>query len=41
LLFYRIPGIRQVQNAVYRWVADHRFRFPGTTPYCESHPVAC
>jgi predicted DCC family thiol-disulfide oxidoreductase YuxK len=41
LLFYRIPGIRQVQNAVYRWVTDHRFRFPGTTPYCESHPVAC
>jgi predicted DCC family thiol-disulfide oxidoreductase YuxK len=41
LLFYRIPGIRFVQNVVYRWVADHRYRFPGTTPYCESHPVAC
>jgi predicted DCC family thiol-disulfide oxidoreductase YuxK len=26
---------------IYRWVADHRYRFPGTTPYCESHPVAC
>jgi predicted DCC family thiol-disulfide oxidoreductase YuxK len=41
LRFYRIPGIRFVQNAVYRWVANHRYRFRGTTPYCESHPVAC
>lgn len=41
LLIYRIPGIRFVQNVVYRWVADHRYRFPGTSPYCESHPVAC
>ena len=41
LLIYRIPGIRAVQEAVYQWVADHRYRFPGTTPYCESHPRAC
>ena len=41
LLIYRIPGIRSLQEAVYRWVADHRYRFPGTTPYCESHPLAC
>jgi predicted DCC family thiol-disulfide oxidoreductase YuxK len=41
LLVYRVPGMRWVQNAVYRWVADHRYKFPGTTPYCESHPVAC
>jgi predicted DCC family thiol-disulfide oxidoreductase YuxK len=41
LLFYRIPGNRFIQDAVYRWVAAHRYRFPGTTPYCESHPVAC
>jgi predicted DCC family thiol-disulfide oxidoreductase YuxK len=41
LLVYRIPGIKSVQEAVYRWVADHRYRFPGTTPYCESHPVGC
>jgi predicted DCC family thiol-disulfide oxidoreductase YuxK len=38
---YRLPGIRSLQDAVYRWIADHRYRFPGTTPYCESHPVAC
>jgi predicted DCC family thiol-disulfide oxidoreductase YuxK len=41
LKLYRIPGIRSLQDAVYRWVATHRYRFPGTTPYCESHPAAC
>jgi predicted DCC family thiol-disulfide oxidoreductase YuxK len=41
LLIYRLPGIRSVQEVVYRWVATHRYKFPGTTPYCESHPVAC
>ena len=41
LLMYRLPGMRFIQNVVYRWVADHRYRFPGKTPYCESHPVAC
>ncbi len=41
LVVYRIPGIRFVQDAIYRWVAAHRYRFPGKTPYCESHPAAC
>lgn len=41
LLVYRLPGIGAVQRLVYRYVATHRYRFPGTTPYCESHPVAC
>ena len=41
LWLYRVPAIRSVQDAVYQWVATHRYRFPGTTPYCESHPVAC
>ena len=41
LLVYRIPGMRPAQEAIYRWVAEHRYRFPGKTPYCESHPVAC
>lgn len=41
LLIYRIPGIRALQDAVYRYVAGHRYRFPGTTPYCESYPVSC
>jgi predicted DCC family thiol-disulfide oxidoreductase YuxK len=41
LALYRIPGVRFVQDAIYKWVAAHRYRFPGTTPYCESHPAAC
>jgi predicted DCC family thiol-disulfide oxidoreductase YuxK len=41
LIIYRIPGVRSLEDAVYRWIADHRYRFPGTTPYCESHPVSC
>lgn len=41
LAIYRIPGIRFIEDAVYRWVAGHRYRFPGTTPYCQSHPGAC
>jgi len=41
LLLYRIPGVRFIQDAIYRWVAAHRYRFPGTMPYCESHPAAC
>lgn len=41
LLVYQVPGMRWLQSAIYRWVADHRYKFPGTTPYCESHPVAC
>jgi predicted DCC family thiol-disulfide oxidoreductase YuxK len=41
LIVYRLPGIGGLQRLVYRYVASHRYRFPGTTPYCESHPVAC
>jgi predicted DCC family thiol-disulfide oxidoreductase YuxK len=41
LAIYRIPGIRFTEESVYRWIASHRHRFPGTTPYCESHPAAC
>jgi predicted DCC family thiol-disulfide oxidoreductase YuxK len=41
LVIYRIPGIRFFEEAIYRWVAANRYRFPGTTPYCESHPSAC
>ena len=36
---YRATGA--VQERVYRWVADHRGRFPGTTPFCETHPDRC
>jgi predicted DCC family thiol-disulfide oxidoreductase YuxK len=41
LLIYRLPGIRQAQDTVYRWVSTHRHRFPGTMPYCRSHPAEC
>ncbi len=41
LRLYRLPGLRSVEDAVYRWVAANRYRFPGTTPYCQSHPAAC
>jgi predicted DCC family thiol-disulfide oxidoreductase YuxK len=32
LMIYLIPGIRFVEDAVYRWIADHCYRFPGTAP---------
>jgi predicted DCC family thiol-disulfide oxidoreductase YuxK len=38
---YRVAVVRSLQDMVYRWVATHRHRFPGTTPYCESHPSGC
>lgn len=41
LRIYRLPGMRQLQEMMYRWVATHRYKFPGTTPYCQSHPVGC
>ena len=41
LLIYRIRGVRSLQEAVYHCVASHRYRFPRTTPYCQSHPASC
>lgn len=41
LCIYRVPGISVVQEAVYRWVAAHRYRFRGVTPLCESQPNEC
>lgn len=38
-LLYRVTG--GVQEWAYRWVADHRGAFPGTTPHCEAHPQDC
>jgi predicted DCC family thiol-disulfide oxidoreductase YuxK len=32
---YPIPGIRQLQDAAYRWVANNRYRLPGSTPQCK------
>ncbi len=38
---YRLPGMGAAQEAVYRWVAAHRYRFRGVTPLCESDPRRC
>jgi predicted DCC family thiol-disulfide oxidoreductase YuxK len=31
---YRIPGIKQLQDHAYRWVANNRYRLPGGTVAC-------
>jgi predicted DCC family thiol-disulfide oxidoreductase YuxK len=36
LWLYYLPGLRQLQDAAYRWVARNRYRFPGVTPGCEA-----
>jgi len=41
LVLYRIPGIRFLEDVVYQWVVEHRYKFPGTTPHCEAYPTAC
>ena len=38
---YRLPGMRGLQDRVYRWVAANRHRLPGTTPWCGDHPADC
>lgn len=38
---YRLPGMRGVQEAAYRWVAANRHRLPGKTPWCTSNPENC
>ena len=31
---YYIPGIRQLQDRLYRWVANNRYMMPGSTDAC-------
>lgn len=38
---YRVRAIRGLQDAAYRWIAAHRHRFPGMTPWCTTHPEDC
>ncbi|MCA9897396.1 MAG: DUF393 domain-containing protein [Ardenticatenaceae bacterium] len=33
-ILYPLPGIRHLQDWVYRWVANNRYRLPGSTPQC-------
>lgn len=35
---YRLPGLRQLEDAVYRWVAANRYRLPGSTAACAVPP---
>jgi predicted DCC family thiol-disulfide oxidoreductase YuxK len=41
LWLYGVPGIRQLQDAVYAWVVRNRHRLPGDTPFCAQHPERC
>lgn len=41
LALYHLPGIRQLQDAVYDWVAKNRQHFPGDRPYCQQYPDGC
>lgn len=41
LWIYRLPGVGAAQDAIYRWVAAHRYRFRGVTPLCEAEPARC
>jgi predicted DCC family thiol-disulfide oxidoreductase YuxK len=31
---YRLPGIKQLEDALYRWVAKNRYRLPGSSAQC-------
>jgi len=33
-LLYAVPGIRQLEDAAYRWVARNRYRLPGASAAC-------
>jgi len=35
---YYLPGIRQLQDIVYRWVANNRHKMPGSTDACAIPP---
>ncbi len=34
-VLYRLPGLPAVADRVYRWVARHRHRLPGSTASCD------
>ncbi|MCW5853106.1 MAG: DUF393 domain-containing protein [Anaerolineae bacterium] len=41
LRLYELPLLRALADHAYAWVAAHRSRFPGLTPYCQRHPQRC
>ncbi len=38
---YQLPGIHQIQNIVYAWVAEHRHLFRGVGPHCKDSDANC
>ncbi|NJK43475.1 MAG: DUF393 domain-containing protein [Pleurocapsa sp. SU_196_0] len=38
---HRIPGIAQLQNLGYAWIAQHRHWFRGVAPYCRTATPPC
>lgn len=32
---YRIPGVKQIEDALYAWVARNRYRLPGASDACQ------
>jgi predicted DCC family thiol-disulfide oxidoreductase YuxK len=40
-LIYRLPGVRQLQDALYGLIARNRRFIRGVVPYCKQHPKAC
>jgi predicted DCC family thiol-disulfide oxidoreductase YuxK len=41
LVLYRWPGIGQIEDKIYAWVAKNRRFFPGIRPYCERPSSPC
>lgn len=37
----RLPLVEPLLDRAYQWVARNRGRFPGTAPWCSSHPTDC
>ena len=35
------PGLRQVQDRIYDFIARIRRHLPGDVPYCVQHPEKC
>jgi predicted DCC family thiol-disulfide oxidoreductase YuxK len=41
MLPFRVPGAGWILDRVYEWIAAHRSRLPGDTPWCQAHPQEC
>ena len=37
-ILYRLPGVRQLEDAAYAWVARNRYRLPGASSACAIDP---